>query len=629
MLDGWAPAAHFATGSLLQREMSVLDEEIIPLAEAFGAPSREAWLALVDKTLKGGSIDKLTSKTRDGIAIAPLYRSGDGAASPVRGPLHDPERAWDLRCETRHPKTSRANTDILKDLEGGAASVLIRIDPSGLDGVAVGSQADLAKLLDGVLLDLAPVALDAGWMGPEAADWLGALAKAAPNAPLQFHLDPLSVYALTGESPGPINSHLVSAATVATRLVRTYPKAGLFLATGRVVHEAGGSEAEELAFAAASALEYAKALTRAGMTIAEAFSRITLGVALDGDYFVGIAKIRALRLVFAKIATASGAPAVATIEARSSNRMLATYDAWTNLIRLAAAGFAGAVGGADAIVLAPFTDAIGLPSDLARRQARNTQLVLMEESHLARVADPAGGAWFLEKLTGDIARAAWDRFQAIEAAGGIVAALESGLIAGQAAKTLAARRTDIAKRKQGLVGVSEFPSLGETPVEIEQSWGMQFAIPGPNPAKPGPDSRCPPLRPISLSEPFEALRDAAARCDEQPKVYLATLGEVSDYAARVAFAQNLFASGGIEPHVGSADTYRGTKNLVALCSSDAQYAAHAADAVRALKAKGAQHVYLAGRPGELEAALKEAGVDEFIFAGCDAIDVLSRALEAA
>jgi methylmalonyl-CoA mutase len=228
-----------------------------------------------------------------------------------------------------------------------------------------------------------------------------------------------------------------------------------------------------------------------------------------------------------------------------------------------------------------------------------------------------------------MARAAWTKFQAIEAAGGIAAALTSGLIACEVAEAAKAQAAAVAKRRQGLVGVSEFPDLAEKPVEVETPNAATFAKSSPRIDKPGPDGQCPPLAPHRLSEPFERLREAAAGRAAKPKVYLATLGGPSDYSARVTFAQNLFAAGGIEPHIGSAETYRGTKKLVVLCSSDLRYAEEAVGAAKALKAAGAQHLYLAGRPGDLEASLRDAGVDEFIFSGQDAIDVLTRALEAA
>ena len=485
-----------------------MTEATTPLAEDFGAQGDDAtrarWMTLVEKTLKGQSFDEaLTATTPDGLTIQPLYTAKDGVAVARDLRLRDPERPWDLRVRAAHPDPARASKDLLTDLENGAASVLLQIDPTGRDGVAVGSADDLTKALSGVLLDLAPVALDAGFLGPKAADWLGALAKAAPNAPLAFHLDPLTAFMQAGVSPGPVESHVFNAATVASRLAGTYAKASLFLATGRAVHEAGGSNVEELAAMTAAALAYAKALTRSGLSTQEAFGRIVLGVSLDGEYFTGVAKLRAAKAMWARLTEVCSVSVPARIEARSSRRMLAKADAWTNLLRLTSAGFAGAVGGADAIVLDAFTDAIGLPTAFARRQARNTQLVLMEESNLGRVADPAGGAWYLDSLTDQLARTAWSGFQAIEAAGGIIKALESGQIADGVAKTRAAQEAAFADKTRKILGVTVFPNADDKPPEVETPDPAAFAVAAPDVRLPGPDGKCPPLTPIRFAAAFE------------------------------------------------------------------------------------------------------------------------------
>ncbi|WP_374468906.1 methylmalonyl-CoA mutase family protein [Phenylobacterium sp.] len=461
----------------------------------FPPATEDAWRALVAKTLGEAPFSSLEKTTAEGLPIAPLYPQ---AEAPARFPTRpvSAERAWDLRALTTHPEPGRANAEILADLEGGAASALVRIDPTGQAGVAVGSADGLARVLGGVILELAPVALDAGYLGPKAADWLGSVAKASPGAKLRFHMDPLSSFAETGHSPGPIESHMVSAATVGVRLAETYPQAQLFLASGRAVHEAGGGEALEVAFAAASAIAYAKALVRAGLPVGEAFARITLGLSADAEYLLTIAKLRAARAVFARVATACGAEPAARIEARSSRRMLAVRDAWTNMIRLTAAGFGAAVGGADAVVLGNFTDSIGLPTAFARRQSRNTQLVLMEEAHVGRVADPAAGSGYIEAMTDRIARAAWESLQAIEAAGGVPRALANGSIAREVAAARAARP------EPRLVGVNAFPPDKESPVEVERA--EPRAVEAPSPALPGPDGDAVPLRPIRLAEAFEA-----------------------------------------------------------------------------------------------------------------------------
>lgn len=485
-----------------------MSEAPAPLAEDFGPPdealAHARWLALVEKTLKGADFDEtLVRATPDGIAIAPLYTSADAVAVERDLRPRDADRPWDLRVAVSHPDPKQANGEILKDLENGAASVLLALHPKGGAGVAVGSREDLARVLDGVLLDLAPVALDAGFMGPKAADWLASLAKAAPNAPLAFHMDPLGVWMIAGVSPGPIESHLISAATVGARLAETYATASLFLASGRAAHEAGGSNAEELAVMAACALAYAKALVRAGLSMDEAWSRIVLGVSLDGEYFTGVAKVRAARTLWGQLTRACGVEVPARIEVRSSQRMLARADSWTNLLRLTAAGFAGAVGGADAVVLGAFTDALGLPTAFARRQARNTQLVLMEESHLGRVADPAGGAWYLDSLTDQLARAAWASFQSIEAAGGIVKALESGLVADRVAATRQAQAAAFADKSRKILGVTAFPNADDKPPEVLTPDRDAFAVDGPDLRLPGPDGRCPALTPIRFAAAFE------------------------------------------------------------------------------------------------------------------------------
>ena len=453
------------------------------LDPGFPPAGEDAWRALVAKTLGDKPFESLQRSTVEGLAIAPLYAAADRAATFPTRPF-DAERPWDVRTLSAHPDPARVNGELLADLVGGAASVIIR-------GHATAEA--LSAALKDVIVELAPVGLDAGFLGPKAADALHVVAKASPGARLNLNLDPLSAFAEAGVSPGPIESHIVSAATVAVRHAQTYPKAQLFLASGRVAHEAGGGEALEVAFAATAAIAYAKALARAGMPIAEAFARITLGLSADADYFLTIAKLRAARAVFARMATASGAGAQARVETRSSRRMLTAQDPWTNMIRLTVAGFGAAVGGADAVVLGTFTDALGLPTAFARRQARNAQLVLMEEANIGRVADPAAGSGYLEALTDQIARAAWTKLQAIEAAGGIVAALESGLIARDAATAVAARG------EPKILGVTAFPPTDAAPVEVET------ALPA-EPAEvrlPGSDSKCPPLAPMRLSQSYE------------------------------------------------------------------------------------------------------------------------------
>lgn len=461
-----------------------------------------AWRALAEKTLKGAPLASLTSCTADSLPIEPLYPPGRHAPVALDWGDRDLDRPWDVRGLVAHPTPQGCNAQALDDLQGGAHSILLTLDPAGRTGLAAGGAADLARALESVHTDLAPVALDAGFQGVDAALWLSAAAKGAPNAPLAFHLDPLSAFAVTGESPGPVDAWLAQAAGAARALHDVHPRASLFLASGRAVHEAGGTEGQELAFMLASALAYAKACEAAGLARGAALPRIVLGPSADPRPLVTIAKLRAARLLWGKLSATLGAPCRAVIEARGSLRMLSTLDAWTNLIRLTAAGFGAAAGGADALVLQPFTAPFGgLPGALARRQARNTQLVLMEETGLGRVADPGEGSGVIEALTEGFARKAWEGFQAIEAEGGAVSALTCGSnrFAREVAAARLALEAQVADGTIVLIGVTKFVNAADAGVPVKP-W-PQSAVAGRT-ARPD-DDPAPPLPPVRLAERAE------------------------------------------------------------------------------------------------------------------------------
>ena len=480
--------------------------DITPLAADFPSPSHDAWVALVEKTLKGGSPESLTFRSYDGLTTEALYTASTQQPDAVRFALSrsQGEGRWDIRTVLDTPDPTAANEHALQDLENGANSLLLRVDPTGEAGVAIASAEDMARVLGGVEMELAPVALDAGVLGVQAAQWLHAAAKSAPRAKLALHLDPLGAFARTGASPGPVEAHVAEAATLAARLRNTYPDATAFLASGAVAHEAGGSEAQELAVMLAAATAYIRALHEAGIALPEAPALLTLSVIADGEYFATLAKVRAARALWNRVCEVLGASTPARIEARSSRRMLSKLDPWVNLLRLTAAGFGAAVGGADAIVLEPFTQPLGRPTPFARRQARNAQLVLMEECGLARVEDPAGGAWFLEAQTDQLARAAWVLFQQIEAAGGLAQALRSGLIVGWVETGRTAFAADLASGARKLVGVTVFRNPDEASVAVETYDLAGVAKAAPQVGLTGEDSACPPLSPWRAAEAFEA-----------------------------------------------------------------------------------------------------------------------------
>jgi methylmalonyl-CoA mutase len=293
-------------------------------------------------------------------------------------------------------------------------------------------------------------------------------------------------------------------------------------------------------------------------------------------------------------------------------------------IAIAAAG----VGSADSIVVLPHTAALGLPDAFARRIVRNTQLILLEESNLARVADPAAGSGAIEDLTQKLSSAAWTMFQEIENAGGAWAALEARLIQTKVAAVRTERQQAVARRKDALTGTSDYPNLDEAPAAV------LGVTPGTPPKEAVTTLTTDALPRIRLAEPFEALRDASdrvlAKTGARPKVFLANLGKLSDFTARATFAKNFYEAGGIEAVTN--DGFKSQADMVAafkasgaklacLCSSDKMYESEAAGAAEALAATGAV-MHLAGRPGENEKSWRQAGVKDFIYMGCDTLSTL-------
>jgi methylmalonyl-CoA mutase len=349
----------------------------------------------------------------------------------------------------------------------------------------------------------------------------------------------------------------------------------------------------------------------------------------DADQFLTIAKFRSLRKLWARVEHACGlAPKPAYVSAETAWRMLTRRDVAVNMLRNTIAVAAAGIGGADAISVLPHTAALGLPDRFARRIARNTQLILLEEANLAKVADPAAGSGAMEALTKELGAAAWSQFQDIEKAGGAWAALELGLIQQQVVRVRAERENALAHRKDALTGTSDYSDLHETPAAV-----LDVASVAP-PKEPAAVLTAEPLPRIRLAEPFEALRDASDRMlaatGARPKIFLANLGPVAAFTDRATFAKNFFEAGGIEALNNDGFASHGEMiaafkdsgaKLACLCSSDAVYAKEAVAAARALAAAGA-HIYLAGRPGGLEAQVREAGVQAFVYAGCDALATL-------
>lgn len=455
-------------------------------AAHFPSPPLDRWTALARKALKDAPLEGLSRTDGDGLEIAPLYADGGAPVLSAPRPSLAEGRAWDLRVLVEAEAPVQTNAAILDELNGGAASAV-------LTGAALVDPDVLSRALEGVALELAPIGLDAGVQGAAAAGALAVAAKGSPRARLMLHLDPVSAFARDGGAPRAIETEVAQAAATAARHAQPYPAATLFLASGRAAHEAGGTVGQELGFALASAAAWLRAGTEAGLSVERTLAGTVLGLSVDAEYLDGVAKLRAARLMWRAFARAAGVETAAIIEARSSGRMLGARDPWPNLLRLTAAGFAGAVGGADAVILDGFTAAVGAPDAFARRLARNTQLVLMEEAHLGRVDDPAAGSWFLDARTRDLAQAGWAEFQRIETEGGLVAALKAGTIQSRVAQARSAREAAYAEGGAVLIGVNRFVDPEPRPATAAPR----------EPAAPSPGDACVPLTPVRWAEAFE------------------------------------------------------------------------------------------------------------------------------
>jgi methylmalonyl-CoA mutase len=604
------------------------------LAADFAPATYDDWRKLVDGVLKGAPFEKLVGKTSDGLKIDPIYARARHA-SPIAG--RAAAAPWQVMQRIDHPDTVQANAQALQDLENGATGLaLVFAGANGAYGFGLEPSTEaIEKVLDGVFIDAGiAIELQVGPQSRMAAIHVAEYVKRRGLDPaacdIRFGLDPLGACAVWGSSPYAW-SEIVPAVTGGIKGLAALGFKGPFApADGRVIHDSGGSEVQELAFVLASGLAYLRALEGAGVAIEDARGMVYARLSADGDQFLTMAKFRALRLLWARVEDACGLkPKPLFIAADSAWRMMTQRDPYVNMLRATMATFSAGLGGANAITVLPHTLPLGLPDPFARRVARNTQLVLLEESNLAKVSDPAAGTGGIETLTQQLCEAAWALFQEIEKAGGVFAALEQNLIQPMVAATRAVREQDVAKRKEVLTGATEFPNLHEAEVAVLTAKPVVLAPYGEAKFKFDP------LAPMRLAAPFEALRDRSdqIRRDRgaRPKIFLANLGTPADSTARATFAKSFFETGGIEAidtegftdaeALAAAFTASGAA-LACLCSSDNVYAAQAAAAARALQAAGARHIYLAGRPGGQEAALRAAGVNDFVFAGGDALTVL-------
>ena len=596
-------------------------------------PDSQAWDRLSRSTVEGLTIPPLGAahlvKTLPptGLPGEPPYTRG--SSSPAGG-------GWDVRALITDPDPAAAARAALDDLEAGSTSIWLTVGGPG-------TEVDhLAEVLADIHLNFAPLVLDAAGSVTDlaAARSLAAICRergVRPDPAGSLGADPIGRLARLSERTAVWPDVFLDV----PEIVATATDLGVRAITvdGAVAHESGAGDAAEIGYTLACGAAYLRTLTAAGLTVDDACALLEFRYAVTDDQFVSIAKLRAARFAWHRVAQLSGVSPRARAQVQhavTSRPMLTRYDPWVNLLRTTVAAFAAGVGGASAITVLPFDSALGIPDPFGRRLARNISALLISESHVAAVADPAGGSYAVELLTSEIAEAAWAEFQRIEAAGGILAALADGSWHDRTEQTDVARRRRIATRRQPITGVSEFPLKDET-LPDRRSWPEAVPM-------------------TRWATPFEAMRDVPA----STAVLLVTVGSAADASPRVLFTSNLLTAGavpyravdsasapdatgvtvttggtvatGITAAAGVTATTGVTAapalalamsdatrcTTAVLVGSDAAYAGDGARVIAALRAAGVKRVYLAGRPGADLATL----VDGHIAAGDDVVAFL-------
>ncbi len=478
--------------------------------------------------------------------------------------------------------TRAANArDAAVDRKGGAEALWI--SPNAALGLDPKTLSDTFFIFDGV--------------DESSVDAIGKLASKSNDGNFAFALNHDPIHA---------GDDLASFAEKARELEARFPQGCAAMISTLPYHDSGADVADEIAIALSSGVAVLEALLRAGFPANDAARQISLQIALGRDTFFELAKLRALRVCWKKVLSASGVGPQfhTTLHAVCSSRTMTVRDPWVNMLRVTTQLFAGILGGADFVTPNEFDRAFGVASELGRRVARNTGLVLRDESYLGKVRDPAGGSYYLETLTDALAREAWKRFQKIEKEGGVVAASKGGSLLTQLEEKWTSRLAQIARRKVPILGVSEFANLDEklphtVPAESKQAFVHRDA------------------------ETFERLRARADKLKSPPDAILVRLGTIAESRARIGFSAGFLSAGGIRAReISSVEK----APLAILCGTDERYASEAVEKIHALKSAGCKTVLLAGRPGALEADVKAAGIDGFIFAGSDVVSTLSDLL---
>lgn len=672
--------------------------------EDFPPHSFDAWKEAAQQVLKQTPLERLTQHTLDGLSrppLAPTYAPPQDLSPSLldsRRGTQIPQGGWSIAQRYTHPDPQVLLHDLSHDLQHGLHAAWI--DVSALNSTPfVSALQPLCALFDGQGI---PLYLDAeaDAMAFSALRIAAAQRAAIPLSSLRgsWCLDPLGVAAATGYLHNRLEDAKHRTLALVQWSLQHTPQMRTLRVSALPYHHAGASVAQELAATLATATTYLRWLCEADISLEEAAQQMLFDLPVTCDVFVEIAKLRALRMLWSRVLSFSlGRSAEITphFHARTSPRILTQRDVWVNLLRATTATFAASIGGAQSIECTPFDTALQIPDAFSQRIARNTQVILQEESHLGHVLDPAGGSDTIEHLTEQIANAAWGLFQSIEAQGGLPTVLQQSSLQQAISETAHKRLSRIAQRKDLITGVSAFPFLNERPpqpppidhnalrsrlasalqkhiLDYPQeaiSRSLRSSIEAPdttqdpttlllslvhaahqgatletlsNALSIDPRWQVPPLEPHRDAERFEILRDASdaylQQHGQRPQIFLVNLGPIPQHRPRADFARQLFEAGGFESidnggYSSPEEAVQAYQNHLTpaaiLCSNDATYVEMIPQIAPMLKAAGVQHLFLAGKPAQHEAAWRSAGVDQFVFLGCDAcatLEALQQAL---
>jgi len=683
-------------------------ETDLDLTGDFPPATYQDWKKEAESSLKGASFEKkLISTTYEDIDLQPIYTRLDLEALPgldagpgffpyTRGTQaagHTPA-GWEICQQIDALLPVDFNRELQAALSQGQNSInLVFNQTARSGGVSIADLKDFSTALQGIDPVTYPLHIDAGLFGLEAFMMLHARCS-TPGIEI-FDIkgsiggDLIGDWAVSGKLPIDLESVYNRQALLTRAATLLSPRIKTVAISGLPFHQAGADAVSELALCLAGTVAAIDRLADRGLCLEDVARGLRLSLAIGPFFFMEIAKLRAARLLWARTIEAyGGKPETGkiTIHAITSGFNQTRYDPYVNMLRATTEAFAAVVGGADSLQVLPFDHLAGQVNPFSRHIARNTQLILREESHLQKLIDPAGGAYYVEKLTAEVAQKAWAAFQDIERQGGLIGALEKGyvqdLIAGKAGQ----RQADLARRKTILVGTNAYAQVGEKPLTGKTADRPQsMPRPAGNPAgayatwltdvgkmagmpigdgiqagsralqagasleelfnavtpRTGQAPNIKPLHLHRLADPYETLRDRVEagreKAGSRPRVFLLTMGPLSQHKARADFSQGFFSIGGFEviypegfltlAEAVVAASASGAQVKV-ICSTDDSYREIVAPLTRALKDKSpASLVVLAGNPGKQAEVFRQAGIDEFIYLGADVPQVLSGILD--